>query len=183
LRTLAIADVKHLLASVHLNIGAWNQVSDPSGRPYAASEWINHAAPVEALSLYCFSHQILRWLEPGDWILVHTDNSTNFTYDEIFLISRLLSEPTGGNSFAALRSVLFELSGSGASRERLLSGDLLYTMLLFRAHCQVVSAGSVRGQHLSLQDGFVYFISKDARDISNALDLLKQLEQTPLLRP
>lgn len=70
-----------------------------------------------------------------------------------------------------------------AERETLLLGDLVYMLLLFRAHGQVVSAASVGGQHLSLQDGFVYFISKDARHISGARELLEQLKEQPLLSP
>jgi len=182
-RSLDFDEASKLLASVDLRIGEWGQICDPTGRPYASSQWIHQAAPNAALPLYCFSHQILAWLKSGSWILVQVDDSTNLAEDEEFLIARLLNGPQAHGVLRDSRSLLFEFAEPRELQERLLLGDLLHMMLLFGAHGQVVSAGSAAGQHLSLQDGFVYFISKDGSDISRAREILKQLATTPLLRP
>jgi hypothetical protein len=183
MRDLTSEDAKQHLASVSLKIGSWGQVCDISERPFEASEWINHAAPIEALPLYCFSHRVLRWLDLRTWALVQMDDSTNFAEDEDFLVSRLMFGPEARGVLLESRSFLFEFGESAAPRERWLLGDILHMMLLFGAHCQVVSAGSIQGKHLSIQDGYVYFLSRDSRDMARAAEILRHIEEAPLETP
>lgn len=183
MRRLTTEETNRFLDPCHLKIGVWNQLSDTSGRPFLASEWINYPAPEGALALYSLSHQVLRWLAHGGWAIVQVDNSTCFNEDEEFLISRLLFGPPADGLLVASRSFLFGFDDSSTKRDQWLLGDLLYMVLLFRGHCQVASAGSRQGQHLSIQDGYIYFLSKNPEDLVNARELMRQIQITPLSSP
>lgn len=183
MRRLTVEEANQHLASVHLKIGIWSQVCDATEHPFQAFEWINHAAPDRALPLYSFSHHVLQWLEPGAWTLVQIDDSTCFNEDEDFLISRLLFGPQVCGLLIESRSFLFEFGKPDTLQEQWLLGDLLHLMLLFGGHCQVVSAGSVQGQYLSVQDGYVYFLSRDPKDLAKAREVLEQTEDAPLESP
>jgi hypothetical protein len=183
MRRLTVEDTERLLAEIQMKIGKWGQLCDINGRPYDASEWLRRAAPTEALALYSVSHQIIRLLELRTWVVLQMDYSTNFSEDEDFLISRLMCGPQERGVLIQSRSFLFELDGSDAPRERWLLGDVLHALLLFGSHCQVVSGNSVDGEHLSVQDGYVYFLSRDSEHLIKAAQVLKQIEETPLASP
>ena len=183
MRRLTPEEADQHLASVQLTVGAWGQVCDITERPFDASEWVNYAAPTKALPLYCFSHQILQWLQLESWALVQMDNSTCFDEDEDFLIARLMFGSQASGVLIQSRAFLFEFGEADASRERWLLGDLVHLVLLFGAHCQVVSASSVQGRHLSVQDGYAYFLSRDSKDLAKAAALLKHIEEAPLESP
>lgn len=183
MRRLNSDEANLFCARLDLKIGGWSQVCDMAGHPFAKSEWINYPAPEGALALYSFSHQILRWLAPGTGKLLQIDNSTNLNEDEDFLISRLLPAPKGRGVFNDSRSFLFETGGEDAKQEQWLLGDLIHLLLLFGHHCQIVSEGGRGGQHLSIQDGYVYFLSKAPVDLVRASKMMEELKAAPLQSP
>ncbi len=183
MRHLNAEEADLFLARLDLKIGAWDQVCDRAERGFGPFEWANYPAPEGALPLYCFSHHILRWLPPGTGMLLQIDASTCLNVDEEPLMSRLLLGAQGQGILRDTRSFLFETDGVNANQEMWLLGHVSNMMLLFSHHCQIVSAGASHGQHLSLQDGYVYFKSRSSIDLARAHKMMEDLEATPLTAP
>jgi hypothetical protein len=183
MRCLNAEEANLFLARLDLKIGAWSQVCDIAERPFDPSEWINYPAPEGALALYCFAHEVLNWLTPGSRRLLQIDGSTCLNEDEDFLISRLMLGPQGQELLNDSRSFLFETGGVDAKQEQWLLGDVIHLLLLFGHHCQIVSEGGRGGQHLSLQDGYVYFLSKAPVDLARARKMMEELKAAPLQSP
>lgn len=157
------------LKKIGVNIGAWNQLCDSLGRNYEMSNWINCPAPSDARKLYYFAQNINKWLPYGVWKIIQIDNSSSLPEDEELLIKRLIFgnideiKSLHGNTF---------ISESDKEKEDDLFSSLIFLLLLFEQHGQIISSSCKNGKHLSIQDGYVYFMSFNENDLIEAKNLL-----------
>lgn len=185
MRVVDANEARTHLHEVGMAVGEWSQLCDGSGRQYGKSNWIRYQAPRDSRELHNFAQHVAGWLPKGGWKLFQIDNSTSPSEDEAFLIQRLLFGPGNAYTIAENRSLVFEFAGDSKAdlKEDLLLSNLVFLFLLFECHGQVVSSGCREGKHLSIQDGFVYFMSFDGNDIGIAQDLLNGFEEQPLRAP
>lgn len=83
------------------------------------------------------------------------------------------------------RTFLFEFgkNKNSDSNDELLLSNLIYIFLLFESHGYIVSSGSSAGQKLGIQDGYVYFFSREQKDIAQAKTLIGSFENNPSKPP
>lgn len=185
MRCMGTDEVNIYLRKIGMKVGEWNQICDRSGRNYDKPHWVNFQAPRNSRELHNFAQHVAGWLPKGGWKIFQVDNSTSPSEDESFLINRLLFGSNDVASIVDRDSLLFEFDDEGcvASDEDLLLSNLIFLFLMFECHGQVASSNCNNGKHLSIQDGFVYFLSFDNKDIVDANDLLKRFEEQPLRAP
>jgi hypothetical protein len=168
---LDASDTERYLAPLGLAIGNWNEILDTSV-PAEEVNWISYEAPQNARNLLRFAWHLSGWLPKGDWKLLQFDNSNLFEGDQTSLIGRLLF---GQNSIevdmTCVRTVLFKFVGSEQEKnaQELLLTNLIFSILLVEGHAYVVSSKSTEGQVLGLQDGIVYFSSRNTTASAHAL--------------
>jgi RHS repeat-associated protein len=109
-----------------------------------------------------------------------------FAYDEVqsALIAGLLSDQAVNPSLRDGRSYLFEF-GRGESADtfaELMICNVIFAMLMFEAHGQVIASTGNAGHYLSIQDGFAYFLAKDLAR-SGVKELLKEIAKNPGVSP
>jgi hypothetical protein len=168
------------LSEIGMSIGSWNQITNGTEGLNQKSPWISCRAPEKSRELHNFAQHVIKWLPRGVWKIVQIDNSTSPSQDEAFLINRLLFGSSESSQLPLGGALLFEFVKGADANEDLLLSNLVFLLLLFECHGQVVSSSCRDGKILSVQDGFVYFISHTNSDISDARMLLKQLEDAPL---
>jgi hypothetical protein len=188
MRYLNTEEADNYLHEVGMKIGEWGQLCDESGRRDV--HWVNYRAPTTSRQQYNFARQVAEWLPKGNWKVFQIDYSTALRYNEDFFINRLLF---GAGYTSALKTggtLLFEFVDAKdnsdlwidgeldeKSDEELLLTDLMFLFLMFECHGQIVSSSCRNGMRLSIQDGFVYFISFDSDDITKANVLLREYER------
>lgn len=167
-------------------IGSWNQITDLAVEEYERHKWLSRQAPKDAHELYCFSQHVAGWLSKGDWKILQIDNSTSLDAIQGNFVGRLLfgSENLLNLNLVDNSSFLFEFGHNKNENKNteVLISNLIYAFLLFEGHVQVASSGNSEGQCLSIQDGFVYFISRDENQTSTEI-LLGVLERNSLVSP
>jgi hypothetical protein len=173
------------LRKVGLELGDWGQakfVAEDNGRD---DEWVKYRAPDKALDLYSFSQHIAGWLHVGEWKIVQIDNSTNFSLEQATIFNQILSSRPERIDFIKTRSFLFDYSGDTLERYRadIRVAFFANLLLLFEGHGSIVSVGGGSPLILSLQDGFVYFISREETELARARSLLACYEQNRLMSP
>jgi hypothetical protein len=177
-----------LLSSLGLTIGNWNQITslvEPSGS--VPQNYAKYQAPNEARKLYVFAEHIAGWIPRGDWKIIQIDNSTSLDIIHAAPILRMLFslEDMPNPKSINQASLLFEFGsdkGRNISTELLIS-NFIHLLLLFECHAQITSSAAGRGQFLSIQDGFVYFMAGTDKIQINAADLLKGFENNPARSP
>lgn len=167
MRILSKAQANIYLNKIGITIGSWNQLCSNSGHHHKTSNWINYRAPSDARKLYYFARNINKWLPYGAWKIIQIDNSTSLLEDEELLIQRLIS----GN-FDKMKSLHGNTFISESDTEDDLFSSLIFLLLLFEQHGQIISSSCMNGKHLSIQDGYVYFISCNNNDLIEAKNLL-----------
>ncbi len=178
MRVLDADEANKYLDTVGMKIGGWNELCDTSGREYDRSHYVHYQAPKGARELHNFAQHVASWLPNSKWKIFQIDYSTALAYeDEAFLIRRFLF--CSNEEVSIHRTLLFEIESAGPSEELLLS-NLIYLFLLFEESGDAVSSNSRNGKHLSIHDGFIYFVSRDDRDLAEARTLLKRFEEHPL---
>jgi hypothetical protein len=180
MRSLTRQDADAYLLRIGMKVGDWNQIKDIDSSQNETWQWINHQAPRDARQLYNFAQHLVGWLPKGEWKLLQIDNSTILDPVQLMLIAALLAGPGRTIDLGESRSFLFEFLSdeeSNASRESLIC-NLIFALLLFEGHCQLVSSASKPGQCLSLQDGFAYFYSKEIEE-SGAREILQGFQKNP----
>lgn len=170
-------EANRYLSELEMEIGKWDRIvyTDKEKKPF----WMNIASPKDARELFNFSQYVAGWLPQGKWKILQIDNSTwlNAIQDSIF--DSLLGSEKIGSAGITGKSFFFDLSdASQKDRVELLISHLIFFLLLFEQHGYLVSRGSTNGELLGLQDGFVYFYSKN-RDISGAQRLLSNFKNNP----
>lgn len=155
------------LKKIGINIGTWNQLCDNLGRNYEISNWINYRAPSDARKLYYFSQSINKWLPYGTWKIIQIDNSTSLLEDEETLIKQVIF-----GDIDKIKSLHGKTFISDSDKEDSLFTSLIFLMLLFEQHGQIISSSCVNGKYLSIQDGYVYFMSFNENDLIEAKNLL-----------
>ena len=178
MRVLDADEANKYLNTVGFKIGGWNGLCDASGREYDRSHYVHYQAPKGAQELYNFAQHVASWLTNGRWKIFQIDNSTTLLHeDAALLIKRLLF--CSNEEAPIYCTLLFEIEGGGPSEELLFS-NLIYLFLLFEEYGEAVSSDSRNGKYLSVHDGFVYFLSRDDRDLAQASALLERFEKDPL---
>jgi len=184
MRCLGGNDANHWLSGIGLRLDNWNRIEDPNRRLGQNDYFIKYRAPRDAIDLYCFSQHVAGWLPRSDWNLFQIDNATALVPDEAFLISCLLCGIAEARDLSANRTFVFEFCNNNDSdvKTALVIANLIYVFLLFECHGYVVSSASTNGEILAVQDGFVYFLSRDP-SIAGAQELIDEFEQQPLKSP
>lgn len=185
MKCLTIQEANAYLNSIGMEIGNWNQITDIAGRQLSKSNWINYRAPKDGL--LNFSHHVAGWLPKGNWKIFQIDHSTGWMDPvQVSLFGGLLF---GADNIPDLNQIenstfLFEFGKNKTADENteLLISNLIFVFLLFESHGYVVSSNSSAGQLLGLQDGFVYFSSRE-KNISRAEVLLKNFKRNPSALP
>lgn len=167
------------LEQVGLQIGSWNELK------YASTNerrWSSCAAPKSALELYVFCQHLVGWLISGDWKILQIDRSNGFAVDESFMLGKLMLGKSGLTDLSEKSSFLFEYTKEESSNfcMDLLVADVIFCLLLFEGHGYLASAGS--SDYLGIQDGYVYFISRESGE-SRSECLLSSLQSNPLIIP
>ena len=185
MKCITVQQANAYLNHIDMEIGDWNQIADTTGFQQDKSFWINYRAPDNSHELLKFSQHVAGWLPIGDWKIFQIDNSSVWIDPvQTSLISGLLFGMENVSWLAKNRTFLFEFGkdeNTDSSTELLIS-NLIFTFLLFECHGYVVSSNSNVGQRLGIQDGFVYFSSKE-KNLSGAENLLKNFERHPLKAP
>jgi len=181
MKRLTMQQANAYLRDIGMEVGTWNQIAD---RQANKPKWINYRAPRDAL--LNFSHHVAAWLPKGDWKIFQIDNSTGWMDPvQVSLFGGLLFGTEEVPDFIEDRTFLFEFGKkkTGDENSELLISNLIFIFLLFESHGYVVSSNSNRGQLLGVQDGFIYFASRDEKDIDSAECLLRNFERDPLASP
>lgn len=185
MKCLTAQQANEYLNSIGMKIGDWNRITDIAGRQHGKPNWINYRAPKDGLGLLNFSHHVAGWLSKGDWKIFQIDHSTGWMDPvQASLFGGLLFGSGDMPDLVENRTFLFEFGENKTTDENteLLISNLIFVFLLFESHGYVVSSNSNAGQLLGIQDGFVYFFSKE-KNISGAEVLLKNFERNPLAPP
>jgi len=167
-----------------MEIGNWNRITDIADRQHGKSDWINYRAPKDGL--LNFSHHVAGWLPKGDWKIFQIDHSTGWMDPvQVSLFGGLLFGSGDTPDLVENRTFLFEFGKNKKADENteLLISNLIYVFLLFESHGYVASSNSNSGQLLGVQDGYIYFLSRDKKSISSAKTLLKNFERKPSALP
>lgn len=186
MRHLTIREANNYLCAIDMEIGNWNQITDMPALAQEKNSLISYRAPQNAHELFNFSRRVAGWLPAGGWKLFQIDNSNFFDLAQSSFLDRFFIE--SGNAFNLNNpensTFLFEFDfdeDKGVATEFLIS-NIIYLFLLFEGHGQVVSSGSRLGQLISIQDGFVYFCSRED-GVSSAEVMLEVWERAPLTPP
>lgn len=175
--TISKNEANRHLSELGMEIGEWNRIT------YMSKErepfWINAAAPKNARELFNYSQHVASWLPQGKWKILQVDDSTWPDAVQSSIFKAFLGSEKIESVDIAGKSFLFELSETPQrDKAELLISHLIFFFLLFEQHGYLVSSGSVNGELLSLQDGFVYFYSKN-QDVSGARSLLSDFKNNP----
>lgn len=170
---LKAQDVVKLLEKLSLSVDQWGRVEDKVPGERLCSQY-NPSR--DALELYCFAFHVAGWIRNDEWKLMLFDNSSLLSFDEKIVFSQFSSEEFENIFCVENPALLVDLSFGSRSRSEIKVAYLIYFSLLFEAHCWIVSSAGRHGQHLGIQDGFVYFISRDNAHINSAQDLISNYE-------
>ena len=181
-KSLSIIDANVYLNSIGMEIGDWGQI-----RPIVEGKGIkkfNFPAPENALELFNFTSHIAAWLPKGDWKLFQMDNSCHMNAYEAYLFNKLVFGRDEVIYVSEMGPILFEFGISKDLDEctEMLISNLICFFLLFKSHGQIVSSHCNSRKILSIQDGFIYFISDDI-GLLEANAILEKYERNPLLSP
>ncbi|MEW6370595.1 MAG: hypothetical protein AB1584_06635 [Pseudomonadota bacterium] len=182
MKFLQLIDTNRYLADIGMIIGGWGEIRHIEG-PAKEDGWLSYPAPSGARELLNFSQHICGWLPPGGWKMVRLDNSTNFDVTQATFFGSLIAGYGHDLKFCSekQRTLLFEFDKENSDKINLLISHLVNLLLLFDCHAQVVSSGGTSGEILSVQDGYVYFLSRNAGGA--AQQIVKEAEMNPLIGP
>ena len=176
------------LRAAGFEIGAWGQIKGIVRQDGAKEQWIKYRAPSDASNLFCFSQHALGWIDVGKWKLFQMDNSTNLSYELKIIFENILVRNSESINFLTTRSFMFE--NIGEMREEfalnIRMALCIHLIMLFKHHAEVVSESNYSthsGKILSIQDGYVYFISTDTSDLEQAKNMLSEVEKHPTTPP
>jgi hypothetical protein len=118
--------------------------------------------------LYVFSAHLLQWLGVIDWVLVQIDNSSNFDTSQAVIFQRLMMQDSKSShpqkELPYSYYLVSDTQGGWTFSEKISICQVIFWLLLFEQHGQVVSSGCSSGRYLSLQDGFAYLIASSKKD-------------------
>ncbi|MCP4491060.1 MAG: hypothetical protein GY820_27655 [Gammaproteobacteria bacterium] len=181
MKFLDLDEAKEYLDLIKLKLNDWNGI-ESKDKANKEQEWLNIAAPHDE-NLLSFCHHIVSWLPEGKWKIFQIDNSTGWMDPvQLSLFAGLLR---GVNHYKEYdqdkdRTIFFDF-GIDDGYADLLIANLTYVFLLFRLHGYIVSSGSINGEILAIQDGYVYFISN--KKVVGVEELIKNINSSPLLPP
>lgn len=186
MKCISTQQANEFLNSIGMTIGDWSQIADLQETNLNKSSWINCPAP--KTDLLNFSHHVAGWLPKGSWKIFQIDNSSGWMDPvQLSLFAGLLfgADKISEYNQTQNRTFLFEFGKNkdSDSNDELLLANLIYIFLLFESHGYIVSSNSYSGQSLGIQDGYVYFSSREQKDISNAETLLGSFARNPKTRP
>ncbi len=184
MKCLTVPQANTYLQSIDMKLDDWNKITDISGEQDQKDNWINFRPQKE--HLLDFSQHVAGWLPKGNWKLFQIDNSTGWMDPvQLSLFGGLIWGADGVPSSLEDKTFLFEFGNDSVADENaeLLIANLICVFLFFEFHGYVVSSKSGRGQLLGVQDGFIYFFSRDAKDILEAKSLLENFKRAPSSSP
>lgn len=171
------------LATPYLNsqgvkIGVWNELT-----PIESHVKTLQSAFCTGKSVYeliNFSTHVAGWLVKGEWKILQIDNSSFFYPDQAAVLSALLLGPSHPADLVKQRTFLFEFDADLRTnfQTEVVLAHIINLMLIYGAHCYLISAGGRSGEMVAVQDGFVYFYGNDGR-ITQAKELLHAFEVNP----
>ena len=150
------------LKTVMMDVGEWNRIVD-----FNAAERFSVTLdpPHDARELFVFSMHLARWLPRGDWVVVCFDNSTLFSRDEELLIDSVSLCGEGQTYWPIL------LNGSKEVDEQFMLvqlSNLIFLLIIFEAHAQVVSSESKSGDMIDIFDGTVLLSARRAFELTDS---------------
>jgi hypothetical protein len=168
-----------LLYSIGLHVGIWNQITAKNFQNEKKEErYICIKSPRDAWDLYVFSQHISEWLPKGNWNILRFDNSTSLDAMQKVILSKYIKD----FDFVKdnYKNYSFKLEFEETSNHIMWEVEMsciIFYILLFQAHAQIVSSSCERGQYLSIQDGFIYFMyeNKKVKILTN--NIVKRMEK------
>ncbi len=181
-KSLSIIDANAKLTSIGMVIGDWGQIKTLIESKEIKK--LNYPAPENALELFNFASHVSAWLPKGEWKMFQIDNSGHMNAYEVYLFNKLVFGRDEVTYAGEIEPILFEFGFSKELDEctEMLISNLICMFLLFKSHGQMVSSNCNPRKILSIQDGFIYFISDDI-GLLEANAILEKYESNPLLSP
>lgn len=161
-----------------VKLGAWNGLEALQPRTnFVVSTLCTGKSIYEVIN---FSKHVAGWLAKGSWKILQIDNSSFFSPDQSAVLCALLRGPNEQVDLVKQRTFLFEFDDNLRKdfQTDVVLAHLMNLMLIYEAHCYLISAGGSSGEMLALQDGFVYFYGDDDR-VAQAQKLLNDFEANP----
>ena len=161
-----------------VKLGVWNGLEALQPRAnFVASTFCTGKSVYELIN---FSKHVAGWLAKGSWKILQIDNSSFFYPEQSAVLCALLIGPTQQVDLVKQRTFLFEFDADlrAVFQTEVVLAHLINLMLIYEAHCYLISAGGGPGEMLAVQDGFVYFYGDDGR-VAQAQKLLNDFEANP----
>lgn len=180
---LKLEEANICLNSIGMEIDEWNRIKDISGSQIYT---LNYPAPKIARELVCFSQQIAGWLPKGDWKILQIEDASYFDSAEAFLFDKLIDSYNEFNlDERNISTILYEFGNdiNATHNTELQIAYLIFAFLLFQQHCTFASSNSCFGERLGIQDGFVYFYTRNEKLLTETKSLLNDFERNPLTAP
>jgi hypothetical protein len=184
MKCLTAQQANTYLQSIDMKLDDWNKITDISEAQHRKHNWINFRPQRE--ELINFSHHVSGWLPKGNWKMFQIDNSTGWMDPvQLSFFGGLIWGVDNMPSDMENQTFLFEFGKdkSADDNSELVISNLIFTFLFFESHGYVVSSNSSTGQLLGVQDGYIYFLSRNTGDISNAKSLLENFKRAPSSPP
>lgn len=161
-----------------VKLGVWNGLEVLNSE----IEWVRSfcCTGKSVYELIDLSQHVAAWLAKGSWKILQIDNSSSFFADQSLLLSSLLLGPSQSVNFTEHRTFLFEFgeSQNEDSQTEVVLAHLINLMLVYEAHCYLLSSEGSAGEMVAIQDGFVYFYGGRSR-LAQAEKMLSEFELAP----
>jgi len=186
MKLLTTEETNDYLKSVHMSVGNYGQlryVSD--GGSQCTPRWFNYRAPRDSAELFTFSQHVAGWLHTDKWKIFTIDNATTLTPDQELLLQFIISGYSHEFDHICKNNLLFTFSNNKKedAKTDIVISYLVFFFLLFEAHGYLTSSKSMGGEHIGVQDGFVYFMSAKNENLLGARTILDNIKKAPLREP
>ena len=158
-----------------VKLGVWNGLEFlHPGVGWIRSSFCTGKSVYELINL---SQHVAGWLSKGSWKILQIDNSSYFFADQSLLLSSLLLGPSQCANLTEHRTFLFEFGDNQDEnfQTEVVLAHLINLMLVYEAHCYLLSSEGSAGEMLAMQDGFVYFYGSSVR-LAQAEKFLNEIE-------
>ena len=181
-------DANHHLSKIGLCIGKNGELTYLTNGHGESNNWFNYRAPSDALKLVVLSQHVAGWIPSGSWKILKLDCSNMLRADEslVFFEKHNYDRHISELMHSAFIFVLPK-DKSEAAAINLSLAHKIFLLLLYQGHGHITSSSTNNpGQILSIQDGFVYFVTKGDSGhtaINEARSILECFEREPLCAP
>jgi hypothetical protein len=182
MKQISSEEASTYLRRVGLTVGNWKQI-----RPIDAQSqgtWRVSQAPANAQELFVFSLHVAGWLPKAQWKVLQFDYSNLLRPYEAALISRLVLGQYDALVQFKSQAFLFEFGRSPEVdfAEEVAIASIIHAVLLLQGHGYIATSNQDCRDYLGIQDGFVYFLTDQAR-IGDVDAFLANMQSEPPTLP